>query len=115
MVFGPKPRDFTKKVSHSTKQLALRKAMSERLRAGDVVVIDDLKLGSAKTKEFAELLFGSVKAAKTGVRTLVVFAESELASVSGAIPTPSSATVISSGHSGCALRPISTAIFKAPA
>jgi large subunit ribosomal protein L4 len=56
VVFGPKPRDFTKKVSHSTKQLALRKAMSERLRAGDVVVIDDLKLGSAKTKEFAGVL-----------------------------------------------------------
>src|ERR1017187_5391622 len=56
VVFGPKPRDFTKKVSHSTKQLALRKAMSERLRAGDVLVVDDLKLGSAKTKEFAGVL-----------------------------------------------------------
>ena len=56
VVFGPKPRDFTKKVSHNTKQLALRKAMSERLRAGDVVVVDDLKLGSAKTKEFADVL-----------------------------------------------------------
>ena len=56
VVFGPKPRDFTKKISHNTKQLALRKAMSERLRAGDVVVVDDLKLGSAKTKEFAGVL-----------------------------------------------------------
>jgi len=56
VVFGPKPRDFSKKVSHSTKQLALRKAMSERLRAGDVLVVDDLKLGSAKTKEFVGLL-----------------------------------------------------------
>jgi large subunit ribosomal protein L4 len=56
VVFGPKPRDFTKKVSHSTKQLALRKAMSERLRAGDVLVVDDLKLGSAKTKEFIGVL-----------------------------------------------------------
>ena len=56
VVFGPKPRDFTKKVSHNTKQLALRKAMSERLRAGDVLVVDDLKLGSAKTKEFADVL-----------------------------------------------------------
>ncbi len=56
VVFGPKPRDFSKKVSHSTKQLALRKAMSERLRAGDVVVVDDLKLGSAKTKGFVGLL-----------------------------------------------------------
>ena len=56
VVFGPKPRDFSKKVSHKTKQLALRKAMSERLRAGDVVLVDDLKLGSAKTKEFIGLL-----------------------------------------------------------
>jgi len=56
VVFGPKPRDFRKKVSHNTKQLALRKAMSERLRAGDVLVVDDLKLGSAKTKEFAGVL-----------------------------------------------------------
>src|SRR5512133_2344621 len=52
VVFGPKPRDFTKKVSRNTRQLALRKAISERLRDGDVVVVDDLKLGSAKTKEF---------------------------------------------------------------
>src|SRR6516164_3414607 len=52
VVFGPKPRDYTKKVSRSTRQLALRKALSERLRAGDVVLVDDLKLGSAKTKEF---------------------------------------------------------------
>ncbi len=56
VVFGPKPRDFSKKISHNTKQLALRKALSERLRAGDVVVVDDLKLGSGKTKEFVGVL-----------------------------------------------------------
>src|SRR6266853_1399515 len=56
VVFGPKPRDFTKKVSRKTRQLALRKALSERLRAGDVVVVDDLKLPSPKTKEFVGLL-----------------------------------------------------------
>src|SRR3954451_12389999 len=47
VVFGPKPRDFGKKISRKTKQLALRKALSERLRAGDVVLVDDLKLESA--------------------------------------------------------------------
>jgi large subunit ribosomal protein L4 len=56
VVFGPKPRDFAKKVSHNTKQLALRKAMSERLKAGDVVLVDELKLGSQKTKEFIGVL-----------------------------------------------------------
>ncbi len=56
VVFGPKPRDFSKKVSRNTRQLALRKALSERLRAGDVVLVDDLKLESPKTKTFVDLL-----------------------------------------------------------
>ena len=56
VVFGPKPRDFTKKISRATRQLALRKALSERLKAGDVVVVDDLKLASPKTKDFVGLL-----------------------------------------------------------
>ena len=56
VVFGPKPRDFGKKVSKKTKQLALRKALSERIKAGDVVVVDDLKLESPKTKEFAGVI-----------------------------------------------------------
>src|ERR1041385_7950295 len=53
---GPKPRDFSKKVSRKTRQLALRKALSERLRAGDVLLIDDLKLESPKTKEIVGVL-----------------------------------------------------------
>jgi large subunit ribosomal protein L4 len=56
VVFGPKPRDFSKKVSRSTKQLSLRKALSERLNAGDVLVVDDLKLSSPKTKEFVGVM-----------------------------------------------------------
>src|SRR3974390_1197011 len=56
VVFGPRPRDFAKKVSRKTRSLALRKALSERLKAGDVVVVDDLKLSSPKTKDFVGVL-----------------------------------------------------------
>ncbi len=56
VVFGPKPRDFGKKVNVRTRQLALRKALSERLKAGDVVVVDELKLATPKTKEFIEVI-----------------------------------------------------------
>ncbi len=56
VVFGPKPRDFSRKISRKTRQLALRKALSERLKAGDVVVVDELKLDSSKTKEFTGVL-----------------------------------------------------------
>ena len=56
VVFGPRTRDFGKKVSRTTKQLALRKALSDRLTAGDVFVVNDLKLESPKTKEFIGVL-----------------------------------------------------------
>jgi large subunit ribosomal protein L4 len=56
VVFGPKPRDFGIKVSRATRHLALRKALSERLNAGDVLLVDDLKLSSPKTKEFVGVL-----------------------------------------------------------
>ena len=68
VVFGPRPRDFAKKVSKKTRTLALRKALSERLKAGDVVVVDDLKLASAKTKDFA----GVIKALELMGTTLIV-------------------------------------------
>src|ERR1700716_1579259 len=56
VVFGPRPRDFSKKVSRSTKQLALRKALTERLNAGDVLLVEDLNFESPKTKGFVQML-----------------------------------------------------------
>ena len=56
VVFGPKPRDFSMKTNRTVKRLALRKALSERLKAGDVLVVDDLNLSSGKTKEFLGVL-----------------------------------------------------------
>ena len=56
VVFGPKPRDFGKKVNAKTKQLALRKALTERLKAGDVQLLAELKLDSPKTKGFLSVL-----------------------------------------------------------
>ena len=68
VVFGPKPRDFGKKVNVRTRQLALRKALSERLKAGDVLVVDDLKLSTPKTKEFV----GVIAALELTGTTLIV-------------------------------------------
>ncbi len=68
VVFGPKPRSYAKKVNARTRQLALRKALTERLKAGDVVIVDDLSLGSPKTKEF----IGVIKALEIQGTALVV-------------------------------------------
>ena len=56
VVHGPKPRDFSKKVTKKTKQLALRKALTERINAGEITVVDDIKLDSPKTKGFVGIL-----------------------------------------------------------
>lgn len=56
VVFGPKPRDFSLKIPKSTKQLALRKAISERLKSGDVIIVESLKLELPKTKNFVAIL-----------------------------------------------------------
>jgi len=68
VVFGPRPRDFAKKVSKKTRALALRKALSERLKAGDVIVVDELKLASPRTKEFT----GVISALELKGTTLVI-------------------------------------------
>src|SRR5437868_2147058 len=46
VVFGPRPRDFGKKVGRKAKQLALRKALTERRNAGDEPVVGELNLDS---------------------------------------------------------------------
>ncbi len=56
VVFGPKPRDYSKKVSKSVKRLALRKALSARITAGDILVVDSFGVKEAKTKQFIAAL-----------------------------------------------------------
>jgi large subunit ribosomal protein L4 len=84
VVFGPKPRDFSKKVSKTTRLLALRKSLSERLKGGDVIVIDDLKLSSAKTKDFIGVL--SALDLKGTTLIVTVAPDQNLSRASGNVP-----------------------------
>ena len=56
VVFGPHPRDYTKKVTKSVKRLALRKALSARIVAGDVLVTESFEVKEPKTKQFVALV-----------------------------------------------------------
>src|SRR5213082_4158502 len=56
VVFGPHPRDYSKKVSKSVRRLALQKALSERIKAGDVLTIDKFVVSEIKTKAFVTML-----------------------------------------------------------
>jgi large subunit ribosomal protein L4 len=56
VAFGPKPRDYSKKISKSLRCLAFRKALSERIKAGDVLTTDKFAVLELKTKSFMALV-----------------------------------------------------------
>ncbi len=56
VVFGPKPHDYSKKVSKSVRRHAFQKALSERINAGDVLTISEFAVKELKTKSFVALL-----------------------------------------------------------
>src|ERR1700730_10736367 len=64
VVFGPKPRDYSKKVSKNVKRLAFLKALSSRIIAGDVLLADEIKVAQPKTKEFVSFIKNFTDAAK---------------------------------------------------
>ena len=78
VVFGPKPRKYTVSLNKKERKAAFRAALSDRFASNSVTVLATDGFDLAKTRDMAALLFGSPKLAKTGPRTLVVFAESEL-------------------------------------
>jgi large subunit ribosomal protein L4 len=51
VVFGPRPRDYSKKVTKSTRRLALLAALSARINAGDVLNVETFAIASGKTKD----------------------------------------------------------------
>ena len=56
VAFGPKPRDYSKKVPKTVRRLALRKVLSERIKAGDILMVDNFGVKEAKTRQFVATL-----------------------------------------------------------
>ncbi len=55
-VFGPDPRSYAYKVPKKVRRLALKMALSVKLREANLVVLDELDLDKIKTKEFIEVM-----------------------------------------------------------
>ncbi len=77
VVFGPQPRSFVQSLNKKERRGAFVAALAERFGSGAVTLLDAAEFPIAKTAEFAKLLFGSAKEAKTGPSTLVVCAREE--------------------------------------
>ncbi|MBK6796060.1 MAG: 50S ribosomal protein L4 [Acidobacteria bacterium] len=55
-VHGPQPRDWTSEMPRKMKRGALKSALSERLREGNLVVVDAFDLDDHKTKTFVSIV-----------------------------------------------------------
>lgn len=68
IVFAPKPRDYSYSMNRKAKRLALKSALSAKAAAGEIIVVDDLKLAEVKTAAMKQFL-DAVKAEKSVVIT----------------------------------------------
>ena len=57
-VHGPVPKDWSYKMPQNMRRGALRSALSERLREGNIIITDDISLDDHKTKGFIKILDG---------------------------------------------------------
>jgi large subunit ribosomal protein L4 len=58
VVFGPDPKDFSKKVLKKVRKLALKMALSSKVQEQQLVVVDKMDLDEIKTKVFSGIIKG---------------------------------------------------------
>ena len=86
IVHAPKPRDYSYSLNKKVARLALKSALSDKVATGSLIVLDELKVDSYKTKTVAECL----KAIGAQKKTLIVladnnaFAVKSIANIAGA-------------------------------
>mgnify|MGYP002625272337 CR=1 FL=1 len=56
IVFAPKPRDYRVSVPKSMRRVALKSALTSKVVAGEMIVMEDLAFESIKTKQVAEMI-----------------------------------------------------------
>ena len=86
IVHAPKPRDYSYSLNKKVKRLALKSALSDKVISGGLIVLDELKLETYKTKAVADCL----KAIGAGKKALIVldnndaYAVKSIANIAGA-------------------------------
>ena len=86
IVHAPKPRDYSYSLNKKVRRLALLSALSDKVLGGNLIVLDELKLDTYKTKTVADCL----KAIGAGKKALIVlednnaFAVKSIANIKGA-------------------------------
>lgn len=71
IALGPKPRDYGFDVNKKVRRLAMKSALSTKVAAEEMIVLDSFGIDAIKTKEVAEVL----SALNAGKKTLIVLPE----------------------------------------
>ena len=71
VALGPKPREYGKTVNKKVRRLAMKSALSSKVAAEELIVLDSLEMNEIKTKEVVSVL----KALETGKKVLSVLPE----------------------------------------
>ena len=72
VVFAPVPRDYSFKMNKKEKRAALKSVLTSKVQSENLIVLDELKLDTIKTKDMVKVL-GNLKAEKA----LVVMGETD--------------------------------------
>jgi len=56
IIFAPKPRSYSFKLNKKVKRLALKSALSSKVRDGKILVLEDLALNAVKTKDMVKVI-----------------------------------------------------------
>lgn len=71
IALGPKPREYGKTVNKKVRRLAMKSALSSKVAAEELIVLDSLEMNEIKTKEVVSVL----KALENGKKVLIVLPE----------------------------------------
>jgi len=72
IVFGPKPRDYSKKLPRKVKRLALCSALSSKVKENNLIIVEQISFEKPKTKDMVQLL----NTLKINKKALVVMEDS---------------------------------------
>ena len=84
IVFAPKPRDYSYTLNKKVKRLAMKSVLSDKAASENIVVIDEIKMDSIKTKTYKTFL----NAVGVTGKALVVTAENDAIVVKSAANIP---------------------------
>lgn len=71
VAFAPKPRDYSYKLPKQVKRIAMMSALSSKVANNELIVLDELQMDTAKTKEMVKLLSNI----KVGKKAMLVMPE----------------------------------------